>query len=249
MLLPVTCILGAFGSGKTEVAINLALAAAAGGRRVALVDLDTVTPAFRTRQATGRLQRAGVRVIAPSGPLAYADLPALPPEVRAALDHPEQLAVLDVGGGPTGARALGSLADLVRRRRHHCWVVVNPWRPGTRRQPDVEATVRAVTAAAGMEPTGLVPNLHVPPGAGLQEVRDGVRMVEAAGAALGLPLALGACRADADAAELAAAAGPPGFMWMRLELHMRAPWEEAGLPAVPANLTPSCDDFVDPRGG
>ena len=40
---------GRFGSGKTEVSINYACGLAAAGADVALVDLDIVTPYFRSR--------------------------------------------------------------------------------------------------------------------------------------------------------------------------------------------------------
>jgi hypothetical protein len=223
MLRPVTCILGAFGSGKTEVAINLALLAAGRWAAVNLVDLDTVTPAFRSRQVTELLQAAGVRVIAPAGHLAYADLPSIPPEVRGVLDDASQHVILDVGGNPAGAKSLGSVADLVRQRSHHCWVVVSPWRPDTRDSAAVTRAVEGVTRAAAIGATGLILNLHVPSEVSPGELEASIAMVGAAGETLGLPVAFGACVPELLAAAIAA--GPPEMSWMQLKLHMRAPWD------------------------
>ena len=57
---PPTVISGAFGTGKTEVSINLALALRDGGRGpVTLVDLDIVNLYFRSRQRAYALEALG----------------------------------------------------------------------------------------------------------------------------------------------------------------------------------------------
>ena len=78
-------IVGDFGSGKTEVAVNLALdlAAARGPRPIALADLDLVNPYFRCREVHAPLEAAGVRVVVPPGEQEFADLPILLPAVKA----------------------------------------------------------------------------------------------------------------------------------------------------------------------
>ena len=45
----VSIITGHYGTGKTELSVNLALALAAEGKRVMLADLDIVNPYFRSR--------------------------------------------------------------------------------------------------------------------------------------------------------------------------------------------------------
>lgn len=46
----VSIITGHYGTGKTELSVNLALALAAEGKRVMLADLDIVNPYFRSRE-------------------------------------------------------------------------------------------------------------------------------------------------------------------------------------------------------
>lgn len=54
-------ICGHYGCGKTNLAINMALAAAARGSPVVLVDLDIVNPYFRSSDYRELLEKAGVQ--------------------------------------------------------------------------------------------------------------------------------------------------------------------------------------------
>jgi Mrp family chromosome partitioning ATPase len=60
-------ITGHYGSGKTEFAVNLALAFAREGRRPILADLDIVNPYFCSRERKTALEDRGVRVVLSSG--------------------------------------------------------------------------------------------------------------------------------------------------------------------------------------
>ena len=51
-------VVGTYGSGKTEVAVNLAIQLAVDGRRVQLADLDIVNPYFRSRSDSSCLIRS-----------------------------------------------------------------------------------------------------------------------------------------------------------------------------------------------
>ena len=84
-------LVGDYGSGKTEVAVNLALALARepDGRRVAIADLDLVNPYFRCREASEPLERAGIQVVMPRGGHQFADLPILLPGVKGLLQDSE----------------------------------------------------------------------------------------------------------------------------------------------------------------
>ena len=98
----VTVVTGHYGTGKTEFAVNLALALAAGGERVMLADLDIVNPYFRSRERRELLEEAGVRLVATPRALADADVPALPAELHTVLEDRSVRGVLDVGGDPSG---------------------------------------------------------------------------------------------------------------------------------------------------
>ena len=63
---PVVLIVGNYGSGKTEVAVNLAIRLSE-QHKVSIADLDIVNPYFRCREAREEMESFGIRVINPGG--------------------------------------------------------------------------------------------------------------------------------------------------------------------------------------
>src|SRR5512143_3783729 len=106
---------GHFGSGKTEIAVNLAYRMREHGDAVTLVDLDVVKPYFRSRGLIEDLEAGGVHLVAPFDEFAHADLPIVVPEVRGAVGQAAaglRRVIMDVGGAEVGARVLGSIPGL-----------------------------------------------------------------------------------------------------------------------------------------
>lgn len=221
----VVALVGAFGSGKTEVAVHVALALAAAGRGADLVDLDLVNPYFRSREARRLLAARGVGVVVPPGDRVYADLPIVVPEVVAALDPaPGRTTLLDVGGDDVGARALGSLRGFVPGGACELWQVVNARRPFTATPEGCAAMRDAVGRAARMPVTGIVSNTHLVGETTLAVVLEGLDVARAFGEAAGIPVrAVAAPEAFADAPELAACGVPV----LPIRRRMLKPWERA----------------------
>ena len=228
LLRPLNFVVGPFGSGKTEIALNLALGAAASGMPITLVDLDTVTPALRSRQVAPVLRSAGVDLVAPTGQLAYADLPTVPGGVHGAIGSDERIAIVDVGGNPTGARVLGSLNATIAGRPYHCWGVVSPWRPDASDPQVAGRSLDAIATRGRIELTGVAGNLHLPAETTPELIRRGWRVIAATSVGMGLPVVL--CAADGRQVSLVRqvlddeqdAAGIPV---LGLRLMMRPPWD------------------------
>ncbi len=218
-------LVGDYGSGKTEVAVNLTLElareyASVGGRaaparaddlltrKISIADLDLVNPYFRCREALEPLERAGVRVVMPQGSHQYADLPILLPQVKGLLQDEATLSVLDVGGDEVGSRVLAGLSPAFSAERHHFLFVVNANRPFNDTVDGVERTIARIEAASGLRVSGLVSNTHL-----MQETTP--EMV-AQGAAL--------------AAEVAAARNVP-VLWVAAMEDVVRELDEAALPA------------------
>ena len=74
----VTVVCGHYGTGKTNLSINLALECARQGEDVTLVDLDVVNPYFRSADYADILTRSGVKVVGPNFANTNLDTPSLP---------------------------------------------------------------------------------------------------------------------------------------------------------------------------
>lgn len=155
----ITVLAGHFGSGKTEIAIAGALTLAGKGQHPVLVDLDVVKPYFRSRAAREFLAEAGVELVAPEGEDLYADLPIVVPKVRAVCA--DRKVIIDVGGDDTGARALGSVSDVLREHAVGFNIVLNFRRPFTSDVNSAVAMTREIEAAAHVKVTGVISNTHL----------------------------------------------------------------------------------------
>ncbi len=183
-----TVLVGHFGSGKTEIAINGALDLARRGEKVILADLDVVKPYFRSRSARHILADAGVELIAPEGEHVHADLPIIVPQVRDALRTPRRKIILDIGGDGTGARVLGSLGDVLPSEGIEILVVLNFSRPSTPDPEGAVAMVREIEGVAGVRATGLVSNTHMMDETTVETITSGAEMAMETGRRLDLPV-------------------------------------------------------------
>ena len=105
----ITMILGHYGSGKTNIAVNLAVAYRREKDNVAIADLDIVNPYFRTKDSLDLLQEKGIRLIVSEYANSNVDIPALPQDMYAVTDDKTLTCILDIGGDDRGALVLGRL--------------------------------------------------------------------------------------------------------------------------------------------
>ncbi|MEE9441515.1 MAG: cobalamin biosynthesis protein CbiA [candidate division Zixibacteria bacterium] len=167
-------IVGGFGSGKTEVSVNLAKYLYASSHQpVTLIDLDLVNPYFRTREAKDEMKELGIDLIAPEGGKFYADLPILLPQVRGLIENHEGLLIFDVGGDAQGAKALGSLSDLFEDSSYEMLMVLNSRRPQTSSRKSALETVKRIEATSRLKFTGLISNSHMIDDTDADIVREG----------------------------------------------------------------------------
>jgi energy-coupling factor transporter ATP-binding protein EcfA2 len=185
----VTAIIGPYGSGKSELALALALAAHTrkpGINKIALADLDVLKPYFRSREAKALVEARGVELLAPLGSLAGADLPIIPAEVRGYIGRADARVILDVGGDPVGARALGSLSDVVAAAGYDLLFVLNRNRPFAESFDSVMAMAHQIMGAANLGITGVVSNTHMMEETTLDDVIGGLDLSRRVATALGV---------------------------------------------------------------
>lgn len=182
-------IVGGFGSGKTEVSVNLAKFMKANGYKdISLVDLDLVNPYFRTREAKDELKALGIDLIAPEGGKFYADLPILLPQVRSLVENPEGTLILDVGGDEQGTKALGSLSDIFIKGEYDMLMVLNSRRPQTSNVETSLMTMKRVEDTSRLTFTGLISNTHMIDETDMDIVMEGYDLSSQIGRQSGLPL-------------------------------------------------------------
>jgi hypothetical protein len=188
---PIVILVGHFGSGKSEIAINLSLGFAARGQDVSLVDLDVVKPYFRCRAAREEVEARGIHLVVPGGDRFYADLPIVVPEVKGVLTRSlgaHGRVVVDAGGDDSGARALGSLMDAIDPERSEMLFVVNTRRPFAEDQAALAAMLRDIETAARRRVTGLVANTHLMEETTQEVVREGLEAAHALAGSTGIPV-------------------------------------------------------------
>ena len=131
-------LLGHFGSGKTELSLAIARQL---GHGTALVDLDIVNPYFRSSEHKNVLLEEGIDVIMPSFANTTVDVPALSADVQAVFQSDRyKHVVIDVGGDPAGATALGRYHPLIQPLRERMQVLFRRqsfMRPLTAKEEDI----------------------------------------------------------------------------------------------------------------
>lgn len=150
---------GNYGSGKTELALNMALEYSKKGRTV-LVDIDIVNPYFRSAEHSALLKSGGVRLIAPTYANTLVDVPVISAEVFAAFGY--DYAVFDAGGDPVGASVLGSIAHrFENQEKLQFYYVVNARRPLQKTAEEVAEMMALIENKARRKVNGIINNTNL----------------------------------------------------------------------------------------
>ena len=158
----ITLLCGHYGSGKTNIALNMAYELNKSYDNVAIADLDIVNPYFRTTDSADELKEKGIKLIASEYAGSNVDIPALPQEMYSLTDDKSVKAVIDVGGDDRGALALGRIiSQIIEENDYEAFLVINKFRPLT---PDVESTLEVMSeieSAGNFKFTGIINNSNL----------------------------------------------------------------------------------------
>jgi hypothetical protein len=222
----VVIIVGNYGSGKTEVAVNLAFHHQRLGMQVQVADLDLVNPYFRAREARKALEDMGVGVVLPPERLMQADLPVLVPQVAGLIGGPGDLAILDVGGDDVGATVLAALQQPFRRMKGAVTMmqVINPYRPNTESVDGCLEMRRAIEEKARMPVDKWIGNAHMMEDTTLEHFRYGYDFMRSLQDASGLAVEFVTAPYD-----LLPRIGTEQLDWPVLPVHRQLvpPWKKA----------------------
>lgn len=213
----INIITGHYGSGKTNLAVNLALDARREGKRVTVIDLDIVNPYFRTADFADTFREAGIQVVLPLYANSNLDIPALTGAVDSAFDNDSDCVIIDVGGDDAGAIALGRYAPAIRAHDYELLYVVNRYRYLTATPEEGLSVLADIAAVSRLRPTGIVNNSNLGEETTAQTVEDSLAYAESLAAKAGLPL-----RSTAYDRRLGAVAVPDGYP---VEIYVKKIWE------------------------
>ena len=185
----ITIVCGHYGSGKTNVALNIAYDLKAQGKDVAIADLDIVNPYFRTKDSIDELERRGIKLICPEYAGTNLDIPALPDEMYSVIDKKDKYFVLDIGGDDRGALALGRLAPaIISENNYEMIAVVNMYRPLTRDKASTVEVLREIEYAGGISFTAIINNSNLGADTRADDVKVSLDYADEISKEMGLPV-------------------------------------------------------------
>ena len=192
-----TILCGHYGSGKTNVAVNIATELKKTCNTVTVADLDIVNPYFRTKDSESYFAEQGIRLICSPYANSNVDIPALPQEMYAITDDRSMTAVLDIGGDDRGALVLGRLAPkILAEGDYEMLMVINCYRPLTRDAASTLEVMREIEYAGGIRFTGLVNNSNLGAVTTAEDILASREYAEEVSKLSGLPVVMTSVRQD-----------------------------------------------------
>ena len=186
-----TLLCGHYGSGKTNVAVNLAFYLKEQYNNVVVADLDIVNPYFRTKDSIDDFKARGIELICSEYANTNVDIPALPANMYRLTADKDITAVIDVGGDDRGAYALGRLVPEIKAENNFdMLMVINGYRPLT---PDAESTIevmREIEEACKLKFTGLVNNSNIGEETTAEDIIKSIGYANEVSQASGLPIVM-----------------------------------------------------------
>ena len=193
----VTLLAGHYGSGKTNIAVNMAMMQKKACYHVALADLDIVNPYYRSKDSEDDLKAMGIELICSPFANSNVDVPALPQELYRIVDETATNMVVDIGGDDRGAYAQGRFAQRLKDENDYEMIlVINKYRPLTVDEKDAIEIMHEIEEAGHLKFTAIVNNSNLGKETTAQDVLDSVPYAETMAKETGLPLLFTTVRED-----------------------------------------------------
>lgn len=192
----ISIITGHYGSGKTNLSVNIALSLAAEGKKVTVVDLDIVNPYFRTADFQKLFDEHGIELKAPMYANSNLDIPALNYDISSIINSGKHI-VIDVGGDDAGAIALGRYSDAFMGRDDvRMYYVINCYRYLTKEPEEALELMRQIEIASQLKCSGIINNSNIGTATTGEKVTASLGYAEKVAAAADLPVIFTAGKAE-----------------------------------------------------
>ena len=184
-------LIGNYGSGKTELALNFAFQAAEQGKRTELLDLDMVNTYFRLAEHGKLTEMKEIRLVSPNFSCSGIETLSLPAEVASAFDMDWDTVVFDVGGDAVGSTALGRYhQDFMDLEEGALEVlnVINIRRPLAGTADRIVRLQEEMQVHSRLKISGMINNTNLAEATGYEELRDGYRLIKQVSELTGVPV-------------------------------------------------------------
>lgn len=167
--------IGEAGSGKSEIALNMALKLAnKSGKKVDLFDLDQTKPLYRSRDMQADFEGKGVSIHYQDQ---YLDAPVMVGGVRVSLVS-DNYTLLDIGGGHQAAKFAGAYSDLLSKDDSVPVYIVNPYRPWTKSVDAIDATMKHILGSMRLDHIYLLGNPNLGYSTNVNEFMEGLEKID-----------------------------------------------------------------------
>ena len=184
-------LIGNYGSGKTEIALNMAVRAAAEGKRTQVIDLDKINDYFRMSDHVKLLDEKKINLVSPTFAGAGLTQTNMSAAVGSAFAQDWDLVVFDVGGDPAGAMSLARYHSdfaALEPGQLEVYDIINVRRPMSETPEKILKLKADMEGFARQTVTGFVHNSNLQAWASAQDLRDGYPVVRAASEMSGIPV-------------------------------------------------------------
>lgn len=188
----VKVLIGNYGSGKSELALNFAMQAAARGDRTELLDLDMVNTYFRLTERGNMVEQKEIRLVSPNFACSGIETLSLPAEVSSAFVLDWDTVIFDVGGDDVGATALGRYhRDFMALEPGALEVlnVVNIRRPLASTVEKIHRLQEGMQTHARLQITGMINNTNLSTMTSADDLWDGYELLRQVVDLTGIPVA------------------------------------------------------------
>lgn len=187
----VIILIGNYGSGKTEIALNMAVMSSAQGKRTQVIDLDRINDYFRMSDHVKLLEEKHVNVVSPTFVGQGITQTNMPAAVASAFAQEWDLVIFDVGGDPAGALSLAryhqDFAEL-KAEQLEVYDIVNVFRPMSETAEKIIKLKGEMEGFARQTVTGFVNNSNLLNYASADDLRRGYEVIREASIISGIPV-------------------------------------------------------------
>ena len=222
-------LIGNYGSGKSELALNFAFAAAERGERTELLDLDMVNTYFRLTERGKQVEMKEIRLVSPNFANSGIETLSLPAEVQSAFAMDWDTVIFDVGGDAVGSTALGRYHEDFMQLEGGTLEgrnVVNIRRPLAGTVEKVLHLQEEMQIHSRLKITGMINNTNLAEMTTVQELHDGYEIIKEVSERTGVPVKYTSGKRELLDRFLAEPGHDPKYIGtpLPIDIYMRRDW-------------------------